>query len=156
MSRSCVCWCHCAHTATRHAMNRAGDRLWGAEVLKPFCIDLQVVIKTVEHDLSPNSLSALRFLIAAVVFSPLAAKGLKNAGLRLAALELGTWLFLGYTAQVLGLEYTTAAKGAFTGTFTVLAVPLLVGFSGRKVPLTTWASALVALVGAQHICRLQP
>ncbi|KAK9800334.1 hypothetical protein WJX73_004585 [Symbiochloris irregularis] len=107
----------------------------------------QVVIKSVEHDLSPNSLSALRFLIAAVCFSPLAVKGLQKAKLRTAALELGFWLFGGYTAQALGLEYTTAAKGAFTGTFTVIAVPLLVGFSGRKVPATTWAAAVVALAG---------
>ena len=53
----------------------------------------------------------------------------------------------GYTAQAIGLEYTTAARGAFTGTFTVLAVPLLVGLSGRKVPGTTWAAAVVALIG---------
>ena len=32
----------------------------------------------------------------------------------------------GYTAQAIGLEYTTASRGAFTGTFTVLAVPILV------------------------------
>lgn len=32
----------------------------------------------------------------------------------------------GYTAQAVGLEYTTASRGAFTGTFTVLAVPILV------------------------------
>ena len=32
----------------------------------------------------------------------------------------------GYTAQAIGLEYTTASREAFTGTFTVLAVPILV------------------------------
>ena len=37
------------------------------------------------------------------------------------------------------------------GTFTVLAVPLLVGLSGRKVPSTTWAAAVVALIG-MHTC----
>ena len=36
---------------------------------------------------------------------------------------------------------TTAARGAFTSTFTVVAVPLLVGLSGRRVAWTTWASA---------------
>ena len=56
----------------------------------------------------------------------------------------------GYTAQALGLEYTTAARGAFTGTFTVLAVPMLVGFSGKRVPNTTWAAAVVALFGKLH------
>ena len=47
----------------------------------------------VEDDLSPNSLSALRFIIAAVCFSPLSIKGWKDPALRLAALELGLWLF---------------------------------------------------------------
>ena len=54
----------------------------------------------------------------------------------------------GYTLQAIGLEYTTASRGAFTGTFTVLAVPILVGLSGRKVAWTTWAAAAVALTGA--------
>ena len=55
--------------------------------------DMQVVIKVAEHDLSPNTLSALHFAIAAVCFSPLAVKGLRDPALRLAALELGIWLF---------------------------------------------------------------
>lgn len=62
----------------------------------------------------------------------------------------------GYTAQAIGLEYTTAARGAFTGTFTVLAVPLLVGFSGRKVPATTWVAAVVALIGIADYELLVP
>ena len=50
--------------------------------------------------------------------------------------------------QAEGLEHTTAARGAFTGTFTVLIVPILVGLSGRRVPWSTWAAAAVALTGA--------
>ncbi|CAL5228166.1 g11247 [Coccomyxa viridis] len=107
----------------------------------------QVVIKLAEHDISVSALSALRFGIAALCFAPAAVRGLRNKEMRLTALELGMWLFGGYTAQAIGLEYTTASRGAFTGTFTVLAVPLLVGLSGRKVPWTTWAAAAVALTG---------
>lgn len=55
----------------------------------------------------------------------------------------------GYTAQALGLMETTAARGAFTGTFTVLAVPVLVGMSGRRVGFKTWAAAAVALAGGR-------
>lgn len=47
----------------------------------------------------------------------------------------------GYLLQAYGLEMTTAARGAFTSTFTVVAVPLLVGLSGRHVAWQTWASA---------------
>ena len=56
---------------------------------------------------------------------------------------------VGYTAQAFGLEQTTAANGAFTGTFTVLSVPILVGLSGRRVGQTTWIAACTGLLGAQ-------
>lgn len=35
----------------------------------------------------------------------------------------------------------------FAGTFTVVAVPLLVGLSGRKVSWTTWVAAVTAIIG---------
>lgn len=107
----------------------------------------QVVIKTTERNLSPGALSALRFCIAAVCFAPSIVQGLQKPKLRSAAFELGCWLFGGYTAQALGLVSTTAARGAFTGTFTVLVVPILVGLSGRKISMSTWIAAAVALLG---------
>lgn len=107
----------------------------------------QVVIKTTEESLSPGALSALRFVIAAAFFAPDMVKGFKDKELRNSAVELGFWLFAGYTAQAIGLFSTTAARGAFTGTFTVLAVPILVGLSGRRVPWTTWFAAVVAMSG---------
>ena len=57
-------------------------------------------------------------------------------------------LAAGYTAQAFGLAQTTASHGAFTSTFTVLAVPLLVGLSGRRVAKTTWVAGFAALIGA--------
>lgn len=54
----------------------------------------------------------------------------------------------GYTAQAFGLSLTSASHGAFTGTFTVLAVPLLVGLSGRRIANRTWAAGAAALLGA--------
>ena len=53
----------------------------------------------------------------------------------------------GYILQAWGLEYTTAGRAAFTFTFTVLAVPILASFTGRKVPITTWLAAAIALAG---------
>ncbi|CAD7703357.1 unnamed protein product [Ostreobium quekettii] len=53
----------------------------------------QVVIKTTERHLSPGALSAIRFLIAAVAFSPSIVRGLQMPKLRSAAFELGCWLF---------------------------------------------------------------
>ncbi|KAK9806318.1 hypothetical protein WJX72_010202 [[Myrmecia] bisecta] len=107
----------------------------------------QVVIKLTEASMSANALSTMRFGIAALCFAAAIVKGIRNKELRKTAAELGCWLFGGYTAQALGLVYTTASRGAFTGTFTVLAVPILVGLSGRKVALTTWIAGVVALAG---------
>mmetsp|Transcript_20667 Transcript_20667/g.62280 ORF Transcript_20667/g.62280 Transcript_20667/m.62280 type:complete len:473 (+) Transcript_20667:213-1631(+) len=106
-----------------------------------------VAIKAAEDSMSSTALSATRFAIAALAFTPYVIRGLKLPHVRKNAAELALWLFGGYTAQAYGLEMTTAARGAFTSTFTVVAVPLLVGLSGRRVAWTTWASAVVALIG---------
>eukprot|EP00884_Botryococcus_braunii_P020802 jgi/Botrbrau1/7405/Bobra.0112s0006.1 len=107
----------------------------------------QVVIKLAEADLTPELLNTLRFGLAALCFAPAIVKGLQKRELWKPAAELGFWLFGGYTAQALGLMQTTAARGAFTGTFTVLVVPVLVGLSGRSVSMKTWLAAAVALAG---------
>lgn len=78
------------------------------------------MIKEAEEILSPASLSALRFVIAAACFAPAAARALEDKELRKSALELGAWLFAGYTMQAIGLAETSAARSAVTGTFTVL------------------------------------
>lgn len=107
----------------------------------------QVVIKSTEALLEPGALSAIRFAIAAVCFTPWILKGLQNKKMLRPATELAGWLFGGYTAQALGLFTTTAARGAFTGTFMVIAVPILVGLSGRKISWNTWIAAVGALFG---------
>lgn len=106
-----------------------------------------VAIKAAEDSMSSTALSATRFGIAALAFAPYVWRGLKLPQVRRSAAELALWLFGGYTAQASGLEMTTAARGAFTGTFTVVAVPLLVGLSGRKVSWTTWVAAVTAIIG---------
>jgi len=107
----------------------------------------QVVIKEAEELLSPGSLSALRFAIAAACFLPAITRGLRDSALRASALELGLYLFLGYTLQAEGLALTSAARSAVTGTFTVLTVPFLVGMTGRRIPVATWVAALTAVAG---------
>ncbi|KAK3247383.1 hypothetical protein CYMTET_43120 [Cymbomonas tetramitiformis] len=108
-----------------------------------------VVLKTVEES-SPlpfSYITAIRFLIAAACFAPALYKKKLSAEKIRAGGELGLWLFFGYIAQAIGLETTSAARGAFTLAFTVLVVPLLVGFEGRKVPTSNYIGAIVALCG---------
>lgn len=107
----------------------------------------QVAIKLAEHDLSAGGLQLGRFAVALACFAPAALRGLRQAETRRAAAELGLYLFGGYAMQAEGLELTTASRGAFTGTFTVLLVPLLSGLVGRPVPATTWAAGAVAVTG---------
>ena len=89
---------------------------------------------------SPAALSAGRFALAAALFVPSAAaalrreqrerrdrRGSRGPGplLSRSGLELGLYLFGGYTGQAVGLSMTTASRGAFASAFTVLAVPML-------------------------------
>ena len=92
---------------------------------------------------SPAALSAGRFALAAALFVPSAAAALRREQrerrerrdrqgsrgpgplLSRSGLELGLYLFGGYTGQAVGLSMTTASRGAFASAFTVLAVPML-------------------------------
>lgn len=60
----------------------------------------QAVIKSAEASMSPSILSFIRFAIAASVFTPRIVRGLQDKDLRNASMELGLWLFGGYTTQV--------------------------------------------------------
>ena len=108
----------------------------------------QAAVKGVEAGMSPDLAGAVRFTLAAAVFAPSAATGWRDPAIRTAGLELGAWLALGYGLQAVGLAHSTAARGAFTGAFTIFAVPALAaGLGGRAVPRGVWALASLALVG---------
>ena len=143
---------------------------------------------------SPAALSAGRFALAAALFVPSAAAALRREQrerrerrdrqgsrgpgplLSRSGLELGLYLFGGYTGQAVGLSMTTASRGAFASAFTVLAVPMLqaaaVALSSGKggsssgegeggsagssasslpppppVPASTWVAAAAAVAG---------
>ena len=56
----------------------------------------------------------------------------------MAGFELGGYLFLGATAQLIGLRYTSAIRGAFIVQLTTVLVPLLEGIKRRRLP-DRWA-----------------
>ncbi len=109
----------------------------------------QVLIKLTESEISPSTLNLVRFGIAATAFLPLgiARDAFRKPKLLKAALELGTYLFIGYTAQVLGLGITSASRGAVMAEFAVLIVPVWARLSGQKVPNIVWYCAVIALFG---------
>jgi drug/metabolite transporter (DMT)-like permease len=113
----------------------------------------QVLIKITETEISPSTLNFLRFGIAALAFLPI---GLKSGAwtkkqLRDTAMELSTYLFVGYTAQVIGLGMTSASRGAVMAEFAVLIVPLWAKLSGQKIPNLVWYCAAIALVGVAMV-----
>lgn len=63
-------------------------------------------------------------------------------------LEMGFWMFLGFSFQAIGLESTTAQKSGFLLYLNVKFVPFLAFLLlGREIRLQTLISALVAFTG---------
>ena len=61
---------------------------------------------------------------------------------------MGTWMFLGFSFQALGLETTTAQRSGFLLYLNVKFVPFFSRFLlGRQISIPTWASALAAFGG---------
>jgi len=108
----------------------------------------QVLIEYVqEAGISAGELLFGRFAVATLVLSPWALRGLQNPKLVAASFELGAWLFLAYTAQALGLHYTSASKTSVLLSFTTVLVPFLALLDGKRVGAKTWTAAAIAVVG---------
>jgi drug/metabolite transporter (DMT)-like permease len=85
-----------------------------------------VIVKLGLEDISPLLLTALRFSIAALLFSLIFPKQILkiNRDVIYKGSILGFLLFIGFGTQTIGLKYTTASKSAFiTGMF-VIFTPL--------------------------------
>jgi drug/metabolite transporter (DMT)-like permease len=101
----------------------------------------------------PFSFMFLRFLLGAIlaVGVYLAAGGRLRADrelLRMSGIAT-VFLFLGYVAQTVGLQYTTASNSAFITVLYVIFVPIyLRRFQGR-----TWFSAGLALTGLWFLVK---
>eukprot|EP00611_Tribonema_gayanum_P026741 TRINITY_DN6440_c0_g1_i1.p1 TRINITY_DN6440_c0_g1~~TRINITY_DN6440_c0_g1_i1.p1 ORF type:complete len:470 (-),score=93.44 TRINITY_DN6440_c0_g1_i1:270-1679(-) len=82
-----------------------------------------ITLKLVQQDLEPAAITPLRFALATLIFSPylrsVPFKTLRNG------LELGLWFGLGFCAQILALESTSASKTAFIYSLCVVWVPIL-------------------------------
>lgn len=88
------------------------------------------------RDISPILMTTARFTAASLVFLMLFAR--KIFPLPHGALEkgglLGAFLFLGFVAQNVGLNYTTASKSAFITSLMVVFVPLLQFLIEKRPP----------------------
>lgn len=111
----------------------------------------QVVIKQVtDTGLDDFTQMFLRFGIASFMLLPFVWKGARSpqgGQMAAASFQLGTLLAVGYLLQIIGIDGTTAARGALTSTFTVLSVPVFANLSGQRVPWYTWPASLMGVFG---------
>jgi len=69
-----------------------------------------------------------------------------------AGAELGLWLFFGSTVQIMGIQSTSADRAAILVQLTTILVPLLdTILSKRTVPIRTWLSCVLALLGVSLV-----
>jgi drug/metabolite transporter (DMT)-like permease len=124
--------------------------IWGTQ---------HAVIKNLINDTSPSSYSLLRFGLAALIASPYT-PGLPNRTRKTSdseiqlgkawrwGLELGLWMFLGFSLQAIGLETTTASRSGFLLYLNVKFVPFFSWLIfGKSISAATWLSAFAAFFG---------
>ncbi len=101
--------------------------------------------KDIVTDLSPSTLIASRFVIAAGVFT----LNLRNINALLVrdGILLGLLLFFFLAIETIALKTIPANRAAFIGSLNALIVPLLGWLSGQRVPLKTFLAAGVAVIG---------
>lgn len=102
--------------------------IWGATF---------TIVKSSLDYISPLFFIAVRFIFASIILLIFFSKQIKE--FNLSDLQhssiLGILLFLGFAAQTIGLQYTTASKSAFLTGMTVIFTPLFQFILGRKAPL---------------------
>lgn len=119
--------------------------LWGGEY---------VVVKDMVDYLPPNWINAFRFIAASIIMLPFIWKRLKNtsSGEFKAGLLLGFFMFGGFTAQTIGIQYTTAAKSGFLTSTYVIMVPFIYWLIRRRFPgVKSLISALICIAGISFI-----
>lgn len=103
------------------------------------------LLKHTLADLSPATILVTRFTIAAVAFSPWLRQ--LNPDLIRDGVLLGCIYFAECAAALIGLESISANRSAFLVSLNVLAVPLLSGFLGRRLPQRILFTAIIAIGG---------
>ena len=111
-----------SHQLQRFNPSRLSPRVRGLillNILVLLCGANWVVLKETETVFDPFTFAALRFTLAAVVFSPWVSDAVKDRTILRGGLELGLWSALAYMTQSVGLETSDASRASFLSTFTV-------------------------------------
>ena len=115
--------------------------IWGATF---------VIVKLALNDSSPMLFVALRFTFAALVLLPFIIKVLKRIDKKTlyGGLLVGSFYFLGFASQTMGLNYTSATKSGFiTGTFVVFTPIFQLIIEKRKPSKESIIGVILVLLG---------
>lgn len=104
------------------------------------------------ESIGPNTFNAIRFLLATLSLLPLLLifkpkPSQYDRKLWLGGLAAGSCLFLGFTCQQIGLQYTTAGNAGFITSMYIVFVPMLGLMLGHKTEKHTWIGMGLALIG---------
>lgn len=108
------------------------------------------VVKETVVSISPLSLIAIRFVLAALVFMPWLRPF--NARLLRDGVLLGLAYLASYIALTVGVETIAAGRAAFMLSLSVILVPLLGLFLGRRLQMMGVFAAGLAIVGIGIMC----
>lgn len=109
-----------------------------------------VAVKDALNTVTPMFLMAIRFVLATIVLyvflfkwiGKISKQDIKNGSV------VGILLFLAFTAQTLGLQYTTASKQGFlTATYVVMVPFLFWAFYRKRPKLKVFVASFITLVG---------
>lgn len=107
-----------------------------------------IVVKQATEDLPPYPFLAIRFAIAFLTLLPfvwIQRRYLSRTAIW-KGLGLGCFLFGGYAAQTIGLQYTSASNAGFITGLSVVIVPILVSISTRKLPSPSLVLGIISAV----------
>lgn len=105
------------------------------------------MIYNASPELDPELYSFIRFAIAGILFLPTAISSIKMKDMILEASFIGFVLFIGYFGQAMGLQESTAGKGAFICTLQIVFVALVSGWQKQDFKPSVWVSVSLALAG---------
>ncbi len=107
------------------------------------------VVKGALTDIEPFTFLFLRFSIGAIIIAPFILNNNRWRNLPVkAGCIAGFFLFVGFSAQTIGLQYTTASKSGFITGLNVIFVPIFVAlFAKKRLRKNSILAVLLAVTG---------
>ena len=109
-------------------------------------LSFTILKKVLGNQLSPIYFVFLRFTLASILIFPFCIGRMKRLGRDgiLGGVLVGAFLFLGFAAQSVGIQYTSASKSAFMTSLAAIFVPMFLLMHKREFPGAVNGMAILA------------